>query len=340
MASAKGLHLTLVVNYVFNAFLSFTTIVLNILTIQALRKTPSLPKTLKTLLLSLAVSDLVVGLLVQLLYVAILVMNIQQNTESIAYVTVYKAFLTQKKNIGLSFAFWCYFINCWQNLGNPSSTQIPGACDSQACCCQLCSTLDSSFMPPIIVVVCVISTGLLHCKVYAAVRHHTDTSSTEWRYGKRCKGQKIYTCYILRVRGVFSLLFPQCQCLVLFLPRPKVKWLCFLILWYFTLTRLVYRHNTYKIADKSASILTNQILHPFKQSAKAIPMIKHVLKMIETTMRWNRIWKALRFLQITAEHQDCQVIIVFLTIKSPSQNDQNISLTHSQILLKLNGHRS
>ena len=70
---------------------------LNILTIQALRKTPSLPKTLKTLLLSLAVSDLVVGLLVQLLYVAILVMNIQQNTESIAYVTVYKEFLIQKK---------------------------------------------------------------------------------------------------------------------------------------------------------------------------------------------------------------------------------------------------
>ena len=70
---------------------------LNILTIQALRKTPSLPKTLKTLLLSLAVSDLVVGLLVQLLYVAILVMNIQQNTESIAYVTVYKGFLIQKK---------------------------------------------------------------------------------------------------------------------------------------------------------------------------------------------------------------------------------------------------
>ena len=112
MASAKGLHLTLVVNYVFNAFLSFTTIVLNILTIQALRKTPSLAKTLKTLLLSTAVSDLGVGFLVQPLYVAILVMNIQQNTESIAYVTVYKAFLTQKKKIGLSFAFWCYFINC------------------------------------------------------------------------------------------------------------------------------------------------------------------------------------------------------------------------------------
>ena len=29
-------------------------------------------------------------------------------------------------------------------------------------------------MPPIIVVVCVISTGLLYCKVYAAARHHTN----------------------------------------------------------------------------------------------------------------------------------------------------------------------
>ena len=105
IASAKGLHLTLVVNCVFNAFFSLTTIVLNILTIQALRKTPSLAKTLKTLLLSMAVSDLGVGFLVQPLYVAILVMNIQQNTESIAYVTVYKAFLTQKKILVLASHF-------------------------------------------------------------------------------------------------------------------------------------------------------------------------------------------------------------------------------------------
>ena len=78
MASAKGVHLTLNVNCVFNAFLCLTTIVLNIITIQALRKTSSLPKTLKTLLLSLAASDLGVGLLVQPLYVAILVMEIDQ----------------------------------------------------------------------------------------------------------------------------------------------------------------------------------------------------------------------------------------------------------------------
>ena len=78
MACAKGVHLRLVVNCVFNAFLCLTTIVLNIITIQAIRKTLSLPKTFKTLLLSLAVSDLGVGLLVQPLYVAILVMEIDQ----------------------------------------------------------------------------------------------------------------------------------------------------------------------------------------------------------------------------------------------------------------------
>ena len=70
---------------------------LNIITIQAIRKTPSLAETLKTLLLSLVMSDLGVGLLVQPMYVAILLMKIQQNTESIAYVTVYKGFLIQKK---------------------------------------------------------------------------------------------------------------------------------------------------------------------------------------------------------------------------------------------------
>jgi len=46
---------------------------LNIVTIHAIRKTSSLPKTLKTLLLSLAVSDVGVGLLVQPFYTSLLV---------------------------------------------------------------------------------------------------------------------------------------------------------------------------------------------------------------------------------------------------------------------------
>ena len=73
--SFQGLHSTLVANCAVNAFLSFTAILLNVITIQALRKTASLSKTLKTLLLSLAVSDLGVGLLAQPLYIVTLVIE-------------------------------------------------------------------------------------------------------------------------------------------------------------------------------------------------------------------------------------------------------------------------
>ena len=53
---------------------------LNIVTIHAIRKTPALPKTLKTLLLSLAVSDVGVGLLVQPCYTSLLIKWSQKNT--------------------------------------------------------------------------------------------------------------------------------------------------------------------------------------------------------------------------------------------------------------------
>ena len=85
MQVSEGLYSKLVATCIFNAFLSHTAIVLNILTIQALRRTSSLPTPLKTLLLSLTVSDFGVGLLVQPLYAAILVMQIEENTENNLY---------------------------------------------------------------------------------------------------------------------------------------------------------------------------------------------------------------------------------------------------------------
>ena len=69
----KDFRSTNIANCVFNNFLSFSAILLNIATIHAIRKTSSLPATLKTLLLSLSVSDLGVGLLVQPLYTSLLV---------------------------------------------------------------------------------------------------------------------------------------------------------------------------------------------------------------------------------------------------------------------------
>ena len=97
---------------------------------------------------------------------------------------------------------------------------------------------------------------------------------------RRVKKSTLASYYVY---AVFLVCHLPISCVVFVKTKGEIA--LFSHLWYFTLTRLVYRHNTYKIADKSASILTNQILHPFKQSAKAIPMIKHVLKMIETTMR-------------------------------------------------------
>ena len=72
----------LIANCVFNAFFSFTAITLNIVTIIALRKPLTIPRALKIFLLSLAVSDLGVGLLVQPLQIIRLVMRIKENTQT------------------------------------------------------------------------------------------------------------------------------------------------------------------------------------------------------------------------------------------------------------------
>ena len=68
----------LVANCVFNGFLCYTTIILNIVTIHAIRKTTLLPKPLRTLLLSLAASDVGVGLLVQPFYISTLVSRLNK----------------------------------------------------------------------------------------------------------------------------------------------------------------------------------------------------------------------------------------------------------------------
>ena len=99
MTGEEGLYSTLVTNCIFNVFLFYTAIALNIITIQALRKTSSLPRTLKTLLLSLAASDLGVGLLAHPVFVARLIIQIQQNTSYNAHGTVFTTFSTLPKNI-------------------------------------------------------------------------------------------------------------------------------------------------------------------------------------------------------------------------------------------------
>ena len=184
MASAEGLHLTLVL---FNAFLSFTTIVLNIITMQALRKTSSLPKTLKTLLLSLAVSDLGVGLLVQPLYIAFFVMEIKQNTNSTAYYTVEEARRFQGKTLVFASHFGVFALAVDRFLAIQLHLRYQELVTHKrvvavvisfwvfsASISVLSQLYDKDIMLSVIFVVCVVTTGLLYCKIYAAVRHHTN----------------------------------------------------------------------------------------------------------------------------------------------------------------------
>lgn len=76
-----------IANCAINVLLSYTAITLNTITILALRKT-SLSSPLKTLLLSLAVSDLGIGLLVQPLYVASFVMESEGNSSASYYFVI------------------------------------------------------------------------------------------------------------------------------------------------------------------------------------------------------------------------------------------------------------
>ncbi|CAH3173958.1 unnamed protein product [Porites lobata] len=81
MEEAADFSPCLIINVVVNSFSCYTTIMLNIVLIFALRRSSSLPKTLKALILSVAVSDLGSGLVVQPLYIARMIMQIQQTDD-------------------------------------------------------------------------------------------------------------------------------------------------------------------------------------------------------------------------------------------------------------------
>ena len=191
MTGEEGLYSTLVTNCIFNVFLLYTAIALNIITIQALRKTSSLPRTLKTLLLSLAASDLAVGLLAHPAFVAHLIIQIRQNTSDNAYDTVFVTFfqtlanasffsvvaitvdrflaidlhlryqelVTHKRVIAVVISIWV--ISAFLSLLFPAARLewIPNRVPEI-----MFAARDA---------VCFLTTGFLQYKIYASVRHHT-----------------------------------------------------------------------------------------------------------------------------------------------------------------------
>jgi len=81
VSEVENLRWSNLVNLMFNNFLSYTAITLNFITIHAIRKTSSLPNTLISLLLNLAVTDVGIGLIVQPSYTSLLVKWLQNSDD-------------------------------------------------------------------------------------------------------------------------------------------------------------------------------------------------------------------------------------------------------------------
>ena len=191
MAGTGDFYSTLVANCFFNAFLLFTALVLNIITIQALRKISSFPKPLKTLLLSLAVSDLGVGLLVHPLYIARLIMNIEQSANKRLYYTVYTAqrlfgyLLCTASFLGIIALTVDRFLAIHLHLRYQElvthrrvvtvviSVWVWSSCFSLFVLNRVLENV-LAIINATIGAVCLTTTGLIYCKIYSIVRHHTN----------------------------------------------------------------------------------------------------------------------------------------------------------------------
>ena len=91
---AEKLYSMYIICAVINALSSYTTIILNSITIHAMRKPSPLAMSLKSLLMSLAVSDLGVGLVVQTFAIQLLVKWLQQDNPTCTTYTTFTVILT------------------------------------------------------------------------------------------------------------------------------------------------------------------------------------------------------------------------------------------------------
>ena len=174
---------------VINAFSSYTAIVLNILTIHAMRKTLSLPKPLKALLLSLAVSDLAVGLLIQPFHIATTVELLKNSRPSdsirdwlsfftniftwISFFGVvaisidrllaiqlhlrYQALVTHKRVVAVVISKWVFSAILSLIL---AFRLIP-------------INVITDVVLAVVIGLCFICTAIIYCKIYITVRRHT-----------------------------------------------------------------------------------------------------------------------------------------------------------------------
>jgi len=290
----KDFRSTNIANCVFNNFLSFSATLLNIATIHAIRKTSSLPATLKTLLLSLAVSDLGVGLLVQPLYTSLLVHWLQHNSSCSLNVTLhnilclfsvasfsgvvavsvdrflaihlhlrYQEHVTHKRVVTLVFSIWLLslfisFTPLW----------IP-----------------PFIFNPLIVILAVaglVFIAMVYSRIYLAVRRHNRQIHTlQVQHGTR-RGEKAH--FAILVKSAFGTFYVYLVLLVCYLPHLVVM-------------AAIEIQGT-STALKKAFLLSmtpvflNSILNPVIYCWK----MRHIRHVITGTLRNMNIWPRRRSL--------------------------------------------
>ena len=175
---------------ILNIFSSYTAVTLNIITIYVLRKISSLPKPVRILLLSLAVSDLAVGLIVQPLAIATLVTQNNEYTfqfektsevfgicftaASFLNITAlgadrflsihlhlrYQELVTHRRIVTAVIMIWVFsatvsLFDLWDKMITAAQATLLA-----------------------IVIVCFISATFFYCKIYLTVRHLTNQIHT------------------------------------------------------------------------------------------------------------------------------------------------------------------
>ena len=179
----------LIANCVFNAFFSFTAITLNIVTIIALRKPLTIPRALKIFLLSLAVSDLGVGLLVQPLFITSLVMMIKENTQTLYFEITLSSFYATANIFGYASFFGVVALTADRFLALHLHLRYKELVTLKRVVAVVISIwiisailmLLSIWIPKAVWIisvivdsVCYLTTALSYFKIYLAVRHHSN----------------------------------------------------------------------------------------------------------------------------------------------------------------------
>ena len=191
------LYSSRIANCVFNAFLCYTAIALNSATIYAMTKTSSLPKNIKTLLLSLVVSDLGVGFIVQPLYIAVLVMKLTEPNfgNNSTHTTTFTALLISAYLLSYASFFSVTALTVDRFLAIHLHLRYQELVTYKRVVVEVVSiwvlsailSLIRQLVPAkenafvilaTIEIMCLFATAVLYSKIYLAVQHHTNEIHT------------------------------------------------------------------------------------------------------------------------------------------------------------------